>query len=43
MIRFRVDGYADIRRQVPHDFVFTLGLVFYLGPSAQVACAELNS
>ena len=42
-MRFRADGYADIHGLVPHDFVFTVGLVLYLVSSAQFVCTELNS
>ena len=38
-MRFRADGYADMRGLVPHDFVFTFGLVLYLGSRAQFAFA----
>jgi hypothetical protein len=43
VMRFRADGYADMRVLLPLDFVFTFGLVLYLGSSAQIAYANLNS
>ena len=42
-MRFRADGYADIRGLVPHDFVFTVGFVLYLVSSAQFVYKEPHS